>query len=193
MSGCKVRVWSLSGASRLHTMQNRASVLYARSGLPWCCCCCLGAWCNQPRSKRHSCPPPASQDLCYPLLLRRGIAQPYRKTGDANVSWPIPSHRCSRPPARSGSTFQHNIGHRRRRHRFDTNNEQDCSPVVGSDAKQGKDEDAVQPPRGKRRRVNTSAPTTRRTAPKRQARLRCTNSLSLQAQRPPPTQGPKRR
>ncbi len=64
---------------------------------------------------------------------------------------------------------------------------------MGSDAEQDKDEDAVQPPRAKRRRVNTSAPTTRRTAPIRQARLRCTNSSSLQAQRPPPTQGPKRR
>ena len=53
-------------------------------------------------------------------------------------------------------------------------------------------EDVVRPPRGKRRRVNTSAPTTRRTAPKRQTRLRCTNSPSLQAQRRPPTRGLKR-
>ena len=84
--------------------------------------------------------------------------------------------------------LRHNIGRRRRRR--DTNDEE-CSPIVGSDDKQGKDEDAVQPPRGKRRRVNTSAPTTR-TAPKRQAHLRYTN-LSLQAQQSPPTQGPKRR
>lgn len=94
--------------------------------------------------------------------------------------------------------LQQNIGHRLRRRHCDTDDEEDCSPIVGSDAKQGKDEDAIQPPRGKRRRVNTSAPTTRRTAPKRQAHLRGTNSLSLQAQRPqtqrpPPSQGPKRR
>ena len=89
--------------------------------------------------------------------------------------------------------LQHNIGRRRRRRRCDTDDEEDCSPIVGSDAKQGKDEDVVRPLRGKRRRVNSSsAPTTRRTAPKRQTRLHCTNSLSLQAQRPP-TQGPKRR
>ncbi|EAQ85571.1 predicted protein [Chaetomium globosum CBS 148.51] len=89
--------------------------------------------------------------------------------------------------------LQQNIGRCRRRRRCDTDDEEDCSPVVGSDAEQGKDEDAVQPPRAKRRRVNTSASTTRRTAPMRQARLRCTNSSSLQAQRLPPTQGPKRR
>ncbi len=88
--------------------------------------------------------------------------------------------------------LQHNIGRRRRRRRCDTDDEEDCSPIVGSDAKQGKDEDVVRPPRWKRRRVNTSAPTTRRIAPKRQTRPRCTNSPS-QAQRPPPTQGPKRR
>ncbi|KAK4095714.1 hypothetical protein N658DRAFT_490488 [Parathielavia hyrcaniae] len=46
--------------------------------------------------------------------------------------------------------LQHNIGRRRRR--CDTGDEEDCSPVVGSDAKQGKDKDVVQPPRGKRRR-----------------------------------------
>ncbi|KAK4149901.1 hypothetical protein C8A00DRAFT_46588 [Chaetomidium leptoderma] len=44
-----------------------------------------------------------------------------------------------------------------------------------------------------RSRVNTSAPTTRRTAPKRQTPLHCTNSPPLQAQIPPPTRGPKRR
>jgi hypothetical protein len=65
---------------------------------------------------------------------------------------------------------------------------------VGSGAPQGEDEDVVRPPRAKRRRVNTSAAlTTRRTAPKRQSRLRCTNSQSAHAQRPPLTQGPKRR
>ncbi|KAK3694836.1 hypothetical protein B0T22DRAFT_507617 [Podospora appendiculata] len=89
--------------------------------------------------------------------------------------------------------LQHNIGRRRRRRRCDTDEEEDCSPIVGSDAKQGKDKDVVRPPRRKRRMVNTSAPTTRRTSPKRQTRLRCTDSPSLQAQRPPPTQGPKRR
>jgi hypothetical protein len=68
---------------------------------------------------------------------------------------------------------------RRRRRRYDADDEEDCSPITGSDAKQGKDGDVVQPPRGKRRKVNT--------APKRQARLR-TNSPSQQAQ-----QGPKRR
>ncbi|KAK4096360.1 hypothetical protein N658DRAFT_519247 [Parathielavia hyrcaniae] len=57
-----------------------------------------------------------------------------------------------------------------------------CSPIVGSDAKQGKNEDVVQPPPGKRRRVNTSTLTTRRTAPKRRTRPQ-----------PSPTQGPKRR
>ncbi|KAK3899256.1 hypothetical protein C8A05DRAFT_46630 [Staphylotrichum tortipilum] len=88
--------------------------------------------------------------------------------------------------------LQHNIGRRRRRRRCDTNDEVDCPPTVGSDVKQGNDEDVVRPPRAKRRRVNTSASTTRRTAPMRQARLRCTNS-SLLARRPPPTQGPKRR
>ncbi|KAK4150401.1 hypothetical protein C8A00DRAFT_18056 [Chaetomidium leptoderma] len=87
---------------------------------------------------------------------------------------------------------QHNIGRRRRRLRCDADDE-DCRPIVESGAKQGKDEDLVRPPRRKRRRVNTSAPTTRRTAPKRQTRLRCTNSPSPQAQQPPPTQGPKRR
>ena len=83
--------------------------------------------------------------------------------------------------------IQHNIGRRRRRRRCDTDDEEDYFPIVGSDTKQGKDEDAVRQPRGKRRKVNRSAPTTRRTAPKRQTRLRCTYSPSLQAQRPPPT------
>ncbi|KAL2192718.1 hypothetical protein P885DRAFT_64660 [Corynascus similis CBS 632.67] len=78
--------------------------------------------------------------------------------------------------------LQHNIGRRRRRRRrrCDTDDEEDCSPVVGSDAKQGKDKDVVRPLRGKR-------------SPKRQTRPRCTNSPSLQAQRLPPIQGPKRR
>ncbi len=53
--------------------------------------------------------------------------------------------------------LQHNIGRRRRRRRrrrrCDTDDEEDCSPIVGSDAKQGKDEDVVRPPRGKRRRL----------------------------------------
>ena len=89
--------------------------------------------------------------------------------------------------------LQHNIGRRRHRRRCGTDDEEDCSPIVGSDAKQGKDEDAIQPPRGKRRRVNTSAPTTRRTAPKRQARLRRTSSQLQQTQRPPPIQGSKSR
>ncbi|KAK4173967.1 hypothetical protein QBC36DRAFT_313398 [Triangularia setosa] len=88
--------------------------------------------------------------------------------------------------------LQQNIGHRRRRRRCDTYGEEDCSPIVGSDAKQGKDEDVVRPPRGKRRKVNTSAPITRRTAPKRQICLRLTDFPSLQAQTPP-TQGLKRR
>lgn len=67
----------------------------------------------------------------------------------------------------------------RRRRRHDTDDEEDYSPIAGSDAKRGKDGDVVQPPRGKRRKANT--------APKRQARLR-TNSPSQQAQ-----QGPRRR
>jgi hypothetical protein len=62
-------------------------------------------------------------------------------------------------------SLQQNIGRYRRRRRCD-----------GSDAERGKDEDAVQPSQAKRRRVNISASTTRRTAPIRQARLRCTNS-----------------
>jgi hypothetical protein len=66
--------------------------------------------------------------------------------------------------------LQHNIGPRRRRRHDDTNDEEDCSPIVGSGAK---DEDVVRRARGKRRRVNTSALTTRGTAPKRQSRLRC--------------------
>ena len=82
--------------------------------------------------------------------------------------------------------LQYNIGRRRRRPRYNTNDDEDYFPIVGSDAKHGKDGDAIQPPRGKRRKRNT--------APKRRARLR-TSSLSLQAQQapPPPTQGPKRR
>ncbi|KAK4248233.1 hypothetical protein C7999DRAFT_40515 [Corynascus novoguineensis] len=68
---------------------------------------------------------------------------------------------------------------RRRQRRYDADDEENCSPIAGSDAKRGKDGDVVQPPRGKRCKVNT--------APKRQARLR-TNSPSQQAQ-----QGPKRR
>lgn len=95
------------------------------------------------------------------------------------------------PASQNQVNLQHNIGRRRRR--CDTGNEEDCSPIVGSDAKQGKDEDVVRPPRGKRRRVNTSAPTTRRTAPKRQARLRRTSSQLQQTQRPPPIQGSKSR
>ena len=59
----------------------------------------------------------------------------------------------------------------------DTDDKEDCSPIVGSDAKQGKDEDIVRPPRGKRRRVNTSVPTTRKTAPS-QTRPHCTNFQS---------------
>jgi hypothetical protein len=73
-------------------------------------------------------------------------------------------------------SLQQNIGRYRRRRRCDTNDEKNCSPIVGSDAERGKDEDAVQPSQAKRRRVNISASTTRRTAPIRQARLRCTNS-----------------
>lgn len=93
------------------------------------------------------------------------------------------------PSARQDQVRLHNVGRRRR---CDTDDEENCPPSIGSDAKQGKDEDVIRPPQGKRRRVNTSAATTRRTAPKRQARLHCTNSQSLQAQRPP-NQGPKRR
>ncbi len=96
------------------------------------------------------------------------------------------------PASQEQVNLQYNIGRRRRRRRYDTNDEKDCSPIVGSDAKQGKDEDIVRPLQGKRRKVNTSVPTTCRTVPKRQIRLRCTSSQSLQAQRPP-TQGPKRR
>ncbi|KAH6616058.1 hypothetical protein B0J18DRAFT_413371 [Chaetomium sp. MPI-SDFR-AT-0129] len=76
-------------------------------------------------------------------------------------------------------SLQQNIGRRRQRQRCDTDEEEDRSPIVGSDAKRGKDGDVVQPSQGKRRKVNT--------APKRQARL-CTNSPPQQAQ-----QGPKRR
>ena len=68
---------------------------------------------------------------------------------------------------------------RRRRRRYDADDEEDCSPIAESDAKRDKDGDVVQAPRGKRRKVNT--------APKKQARLR-PNSPSQQAQ-----QGPKRR
>ncbi|KAK3936999.1 hypothetical protein QBC46DRAFT_19603 [Diplogelasinospora grovesii] len=78
-----------------------------------------------------------------------------------------------------------------RRRRCDTNDEEDCSSIAGGDAEQAKHDDLVRPQRRKRRRVGTSAPTTRRTAPRRQARLRCTSSQSQQAQRQ--TQDPKRR
>ena len=74
--------------------------------------------------------------------------------------------------------LQYNIGRRRRRPRYNTNDDEDYFPIVGSDAKQGKD-NVVRPLRGKRHRVNTSVPTTRRTAPKRQIRLHCTNSPLL--------------
>ncbi|KAK4041472.1 hypothetical protein C8A01DRAFT_14767, partial [Parachaetomium inaequale] len=77
------------------------------------------------------------------------------------------------------ANFQYNIGHRRYRRSCDTNDEEDCSRIIGSDAKQGKDKDTVQLLQRKRRRVNTSAPITHRTAPKRQVHLRYTNSLSL--------------
>ncbi|KAK4127925.1 hypothetical protein N657DRAFT_235516 [Parathielavia appendiculata] len=89
----------------------------------------------------------------------------------------------------SASQNQANIQHIGCRRRCDIDGMEDCSPIVGSNAKLVKDKDVVQPPRGKRRRVNTSAPTTRRTVPKRQTRLRRTDSPSLQAQRPPTTQG----
>ncbi|KAK3897427.1 hypothetical protein C8A05DRAFT_19809, partial [Staphylotrichum tortipilum] len=85
---------------------------------------------------------------------------------------------ASRDQAKQVS-LQQNIGRRRRRQRCDTDDKEDCSPIVGSDAERGKDEDVVQPPRGKRRKVNTVT--------KKQARLR-TNSPSQPAQ-----QGPKRR
>ncbi|KAK4220402.1 hypothetical protein QBC38DRAFT_222495, partial [Podospora fimiseda] len=48
-------------------------------------------------------------------------------------------------------SLQQNIGRRRRRQRCGTDDEEDCSRIVGSDAEQGKDENVVQPPRGKRR------------------------------------------
>jgi hypothetical protein len=85
--------------------------------------------------------------------------------------------------------LQHNIG----RPRCDADDKENRSPIVGRVAKQGKDEDIVRPPPNKRCRVNTSASKTQRTAGKRQTRPHCTDSQSLHAQRPPPTQGPGRR
>jgi hypothetical protein len=61
-------------------------------------------------------------------------------------------------PSTQPSGSQDQVNHRRnigRRRRCDTNDEENCSPIAGSDAKQGKDEDIVRLPRGKRRRVNT--------------------------------------
>ncbi len=89
--------------------------------------------------------------------------------------------------------LRRDVGHRRRRRRCGANDEEDYSPIGGSDSKQGKDDDAARPPRGKRRRVNTPAPAARETAPGRRARLRCTNSPSLRARRPPPAGNPERR
>ncbi|KAK4159490.1 hypothetical protein QBC43DRAFT_129472 [Cladorrhinum sp. PSN259] len=95
----------------------------------------------------------------------------------------------TQPSARHDQVnLQHKVS---RRQRCDIDDEENSPPIVGSDAKQGKDEDVVRPPRGKRRKVDTSALTTRRIARTRQARPHCTNSHSRQAQRPP-TQGPKR-
>jgi hypothetical protein len=95
--------------------------------------------------------------------------------------------------SQEGVDPQRSIGHPRRRRRCDSDEEEDCFPVVRSGATQGEDEDVVRPPRGKRHRVNTSGPATRKTAPKPQTRPQCTNSQSAHAQRPSPTQGPKRR
>ncbi|KAK4109023.1 hypothetical protein N656DRAFT_370840 [Canariomyces notabilis] len=72
--------------------------------------------------------------------------------------------------------LQQNPGRYRRRRHCDTNSKEECFLSVESGVKQGKDGDVIQLPQGKRRK----------------ARLR-KNSLSLQAQQPPPTQGPKRR
>ncbi|KAK4108027.1 hypothetical protein N656DRAFT_450250 [Canariomyces notabilis] len=72
--------------------------------------------------------------------------------------------------------LQQNPGRYRRRRHCDTDGKEECFLSVESGVKQGKDGDVIQLPQGKRRK----------------ARLR-KNSLSLQAQQPPPTQGPKRR
>ncbi|KAK4245965.1 hypothetical protein C7999DRAFT_33669 [Corynascus novoguineensis] len=70
--------------------------------------------------------------------------------------------------SRDRANPQRNIGHHRR---CDNDDDENCSPIAGIDAKQGKDKGVVRPPRGKRHRVNTSAPITRRTGPKRQTVL----------------------
>ncbi|KAK3368555.1 hypothetical protein B0H63DRAFT_534826, partial [Podospora didyma] len=52
-------------------------------------------------------------------------------------------------PDKEEVSLQQNIGHRN----DDTAEKEGCLPIVGNDAKQGKDEDVVQPPQGKRRKT----------------------------------------
>ncbi|KAK4163057.1 hypothetical protein QBC43DRAFT_70136 [Cladorrhinum sp. PSN259] len=66
------------------------------------------------------------------------------------------------------ANLEHNVSPRRRRRHCDTDDEEDCAPIAGTDVEQGKNEGVDQPAPGKRRRVNNSA------------------------QRSPPTQGPRR-
>ncbi|KAK3302846.1 uncharacterized protein B0T15DRAFT_257645 [Chaetomium strumarium] len=82
-----------------------------------------------------------------------------------SVSWLISSRPFSHPPTKTRSAFSIiqvvvvDVT-------MPTSRE-DYSSIVGSDAKQGKDKDIIRPPLGKRRRANTSALATCRTAPKR--------------------------
>lgn len=149
---------------------------------------------QRPRRQRGTAHPPSSLERHIEVERTPTTTfEEFRKLvsfgHDANQGPGVTRASSTEWPDRERVGLQQNIVRRRQRQRCD---EEDCSPIVGSDAEQGKDEDAVQPPRAKRRRPNTSAPTIRRTAPVRQARLRCTNSSLQQAPRPPPTQGPKR-
>ncbi|CAP67227.1 uncharacterized protein PODANS_1_22375 [Podospora anserina S mat+] len=68
---------------------------------------------------------------------------------------------CHRPPVRGGSTFSKTSVIVYVDDVATTNGKKDCCPIVGSNARQGKDEDVVRPLRGKRHKINTSALTKR--------------------------------
>lgn len=95
----------------------------------------------------------------------RKIGQAYRGCqwikATTTVRWLIPSCLYSRPPVRGGSTFSKTSVIVYVDDVATTNGKKDCCPIVGSNARQGKDEDVVRPLRGKRHKINTSALTKR--------------------------------
>jgi hypothetical protein len=117
-------------------------------------------------------PPQAQESLA---------SMPSLSVGESDNEYePDSTKPSTQPPVQDQINLQYNTGRRRR---CDTADKDGCSPIVRSDAEQGKDEDVVRPPRRKRCRVNTSASLSLRRTPMRQTRLSRINSQSLQAPR----------